>query len=267
MVARFGGDEFAILVTGGRPTRTAGELAARIGKLLAAPFSIKGHKVRITSSIGIAMFSPEIASPEAMMMQADLALYGAKDDGRDGYRFHSHDLDLEVHERVRVAEELRVALDQGELELYYQPQVELATGRIIGLEALIRWNHKTRGLLAPASFIPIAERTGTILPIGHWVFDQACHQLKLWHAEGVAPQVLSVNVSGVQFKSVSELEREIEASLMRWDVEPSELELELTELVLMEATQRYAIRLKTSANWASRSPSTISAPAIRRSNI
>ncbi len=178
------------------------------------------------------------------MMQADLALYGAKDDGRDCYRFHSQDLDLEVHERVRVAEELRVALDQGELELYYQPQVELATGRIIGLEALIRWNHKTRGLLAPASFIPIAERTGIILPIGHWVFEQACRQLKLWRAEGVAPQVLSVNVSGVQFKSVSELEREIEASLTRWDIDPSQLELELTESVLMEATQRYANTLE-----------------------
>ena len=244
LVARFGGDEFAILVPEVADPETAGELAARIGRLLAAPFSIKGHKVRITSSIGIALFSPEIASPEAMMMQADLALYGAKDNGRDGYCFHSHDLDLEVHERVRVAEELRVALDQGELELYYQPQVELATGRIIGLEALIRWNHKTRGLLAPASFIPIAERTGIILPIGHWVFDQACHQLKLWRAEGVAPQVLSVNVSGVQFKSVSELEREIEASLMRWDVDPSQLELELTESVLMEATQRYANTLE-----------------------
>ena len=100
------------------------------------------------------------------MMQADLALYGAKDEGRDCFRFHSHDLDREVHERVRVAEELRVALDQGELELYYQPQVELATGRIIGLEALIRWNHKTRGLLTPGSFIPIAERTGIVLPLG-----------------------------------------------------------------------------------------------------
>ena len=160
LVARFGGDEFAILVPEVTDPETAGELAARIGKLLAAPFSIKGHKVRITSSIGIAMFSPDIASPEAMMMQADLALYGAKDDGRDCYRFHSHDLDLEVHERVRVAEELRIAMDHDELELYYQPQVELATGRIIGLEALIRWNHKTRGLLTPASFIPIAERTG-----------------------------------------------------------------------------------------------------------
>ena len=244
LVSRFGGDEFAILLSEATDPSTAGDLAARIGKLLAAPFSIKGHKVRITSSIGIALYSPGLAGPEAMMMQADLALYGAKDEGRNCYRFHSQDLDLEVHERVRVADELRVAVEQGELELYYQPQVELSTGRIIGLEALIRWNHKTRGLLAPASFIPIAERTGAILPLGHWVFEEACRQLKLWHAEGIAPPVLSVNVSGVQFKGASELDREIEASLTRWGVSPSDLELELTESVLMEATQRHSNTLE-----------------------
>jgi EAL domain-containing protein (putative c-di-GMP-specific phosphodiesterase class I) len=244
LVSRFGGDEFAILLLDVTDPATAGDLAARIGKVLAAPFSIKGHKVRITSSIGIALYSPDLAGPEAMMVQADLALYGAKDEGRNCYRFHSQDLDLEVHERVRVADELRVAVEQGELELYYQPQVELSTGRIIGLEALIRWNHKTRGLLAPASFIPIAERTGAILPLGHWVFEEACRQLKLWRDEGIAPPVLSVNVSGVQFKGSSDLDREIEASLTRWGVNPSDLELELTESVLMEATQRHSNTLE-----------------------
>jgi EAL domain-containing protein (putative c-di-GMP-specific phosphodiesterase class I) len=149
-----------------------------------------------------------------------------------------------VHERVRVADELRVAVEQGELELYYQPQVELSSGRITGLEALVRWNHKTRGLLTPGYFIPIAERTGAVLPLGRWVFEQACRQLKLWHAEGIAPPVLSVNVSGVQFKAASELEREIEASLTRWGIDPSNLELELTESVLMEATQRHSNTLE-----------------------
>ena len=171
LVARFGGDEFAVLLVDVSDPATAEDLATRIGRHLAAPFSIKGHKIRITSSIGITLYSPEVAGAEAMMMQADLALYGAKDDGRNCYRFHSQDLDLQVRERVRVADELRLALDEGELELYYQPQVELSTGRITGLEALIRWNHKTRGLLTPASFIPIAERTGAILPLGRWIFE------------------------------------------------------------------------------------------------
>jgi diguanylate cyclase len=244
LVARFGGDEFAILLVEVADPTTASALAGRIGNALAAPFSINGHKVRITSSIGIALYSPDVAGPEAMMMQADLALYGAKDEGRNCFRFHSQDLDLQVHERVRVADELRVALEQGELELYYQPQVELSTGRIVGLEALIRWNHKTRGLLTPGYFIPIAERTGAVLPLGSWVLEEACRQLKLWHAEGVAPQTLSVNVSGVQFKGSSELEREVEACLTRWDIDPSNLELELTESVLMEATQRHSNTLQ-----------------------
>ena len=239
LVARFGGDEFAILVLGVTDPNAVGALAARIVKRLGEPFSIEGHKLRITSSIGIALYSSEAAGPEDMMVQADLALYGAKDEGRNCYRFHSRDLDRRVHERVRVADELRAALDQGELELYYQPQVELSTGRIIGLEALIRWNHKTRGLLTPGEFIPIAERTGTALQLGNWVFEESCRQLKLWHVEGIAPPVLSVNVSGVQLKGSSELEREVAASLSRWGLDPSRLELELTELVLMEATQRH----------------------------
>jgi diguanylate cyclase (GGDEF)-like protein len=244
VVARFGGDEFAILMLDTADPTAAGELAARIGRLLAAPFSIKGHKVRITSSIGIALYSPDVPGPEAMMVQADLALYGAKDDGRNCFRFHSEDLDREVHERVRIGEELRVALEQHELELYYQPQVELATGRIVGIEALVRWNHKTRGLLTPGAFIAIAEKTGAILPLGRWVFDEACRQLKAWQAEGIAPPVLSVNVSGVQFKSAAELEREVEESLTRWGINPANLELELTESVLMEATQRHSNTLE-----------------------
>ncbi|HEY8299163.1 MAG TPA: EAL domain-containing protein [Methyloceanibacter sp.] len=244
LVARFGGDEFAVLVTEVSDPETAEDLAARIGRHLSAPFSIKGHKIRITSSIGIALYSPDVAGAEAMMMQADLALYGAKDDGRNCYRFHSQALDLQVRERVLVADELRLALDEGELELYYQPQVELSNGRIIGLEALIRWNHKTRGLLTPGSFIAIAEQTGAILPLGRWIFDSACQQLKLWQAEGIAPAVLSVNVSGVQLKNAAELEREVEESLSHWNIDPGDIELELTESVLMEATQRHSNTLQ-----------------------
>ena len=244
LVARFGGDEFAVLLTEVSDPETAEDLAARIGRHLAAPFSIKGHKIRITSSIGIALYSPDVAGAEAMMMQADLALYGAKDDGRNCYRFHSQDLDLQVRERVRVADELRLALDEGELELYYQPQVELSNGRIIGLEALIRWNHKTRGLLTPGSFIAIAEQTGAILPLGRWIFDRPAKQLKLWQAEGIAPAVLSVNVSGVQLKNAAELEREVEESLSHWNIDPGYIELELTESVLMEATQRHSNTLQ-----------------------
>jgi diguanylate cyclase (GGDEF)-like protein len=244
LVARFGGDEFAILACNVNDPTEAATLAARIGQALAEPFVIDGHKISVTSSVGIALFSPDIAGPEAIMVQADLALYGAKDEGRNCYRFHSRELDRQVHERVRVADELRSALEDGELELYYQPQVELATGRLTGLEALVRWNHKTRGLLSPSSFIPIAERTGAVLPLGNWIFEEACRQLNEWQTEGIAPQVLAVNVSGVQLKSATELEREVEASLSKWNINPGDIELELTESVLMEATQKHSNTLE-----------------------
>ncbi|MEZ5874776.1 MAG: EAL domain-containing protein [Hyphomicrobiales bacterium] len=242
-VARFGGDElpFSPPISSIRPAAT---LAMRIGEALAKPFLIDGHKIAVTSSIGIAVFSREISGPEAMMVQADLALYGAKDEGRNCYRFHSRDLDRQVHERVRVADELRAAIETNELELYYQPQVELATGRVTGIEALVRWNHKTRGLLTPASFIPIAERTGMILALGNWIFDEACRQLRAWQAEGIAPPVLAINVSGVQLKSASDLESEIEECLDRWSINPGNIELELTESVLMEATQKHSVTLE-----------------------
>jgi len=245
LVARFGGDEFAILSPNVNEPTEAASLASRIGEALAETFVVDGHKISVTSSVGIALFSRDIASPEAMMVQADLALYGAKDEGRNCYRFHSQDLDRQVHERVRIADELKSALEHGEIELYYQPQVELATGRLTGLEALVRWNHKTRGLLTPAAFIPIAERTGAVLPLGNWIFDEACRQQKEWHAEGIAPEVLAVNVSGVQLKNAAELQREVEASLVRWNVSPGDIELELTESVLMEATQKHSNTLET----------------------
>jgi len=244
VVARFGGDEFAILASNVNDPMDAGTLAARIAKVLDVPFIINGHKISVTSSIGIAQFSRDIAGPEAMMVQADLALYGAKDEGRNCYRFHSPDLDRQVHERVRVADELRSALDNGELELHYQPQVELATGRITGVEALVRWNHKTRGLLTPASFISIAERTGAIQPLGNWIFGEACRQLKTWQARGIAPRVLAVNISGVQLKS-AELEQEVEASIAEWGINPGDIEIELTESVLMEVTQRHGATLES----------------------
>jgi len=244
VVARIGGDEFAILATKMADPTMAATLASRIHEALATPIFIDGHKLSVTSSIGIALFSRDVASPEALMVQADLALYGAKDEGRNCYRFHSEDLDLQVHERVRVADELRAAIDDGEMELYYQPQVDLSSGRLTGLEALVRWNHKTRGLLTPGSFITTAERTGAILPLGQWILDDACRQMKDWRAEGIAPDVLAINISGVQLKNAADIEQEFETSIAKWNINPSDIELELTESVLMAATQRHSDTLE-----------------------
>jgi diguanylate cyclase len=196
--------------------------------------------VRVTASIGISCYSPDIAGPEIMMMQADLALYRAKENGRNCFRFHSEDLDREVRERVTIADELRGALKRGEMELHYQPQVDLVSGKIVGLEALMRWRHPKRGFVPPSVFIPIAERTGSIIALGQWAFDEACRQLKIWRQQGNAPKLVAVNFSALQFKRSANLEQEIAKSIGRHGIEPGMMEIELTESVLMEVAQQHS---------------------------
>jgi diguanylate cyclase (GGDEF)-like protein len=242
LVARFGGDEFAVLQNDVVDLAAASTLAVKIGKVLAAPYLIEGSEVNITASIGVARYTPDAVGPDAMMVQADLALYRAKAEGRNCFRFHSEDLDQQLQERMALTDELRSALGRNELELHYQPQVELASGRIVGLEALLRWNNPKRGSVAPSIFIPIAERTGLILLLGQWVLDAACRQLSLWQDQGIAPKVMAVNCSAVQFKGSSDLEHDVAASLGKWDIAPGKIELELTETVLMEVTQEHSDR-------------------------
>jgi EAL domain-containing protein (putative c-di-GMP-specific phosphodiesterase class I) len=200
--------------------------------------------VHVTASIGIGIWSAAIAGSEALVMQADLALYRAKDDGRNCYRFHVTELDRQVHERVVVAEELRRGIERGELELHYQPLVELRSGRIIGLEALARWNHPERGLIMPSVFIPLAEQSGSIVALGRWVIDEACRQLRLWRDQNILAPLVSVNVSALQLRTGCDLARDVSSSLVRWGIAPTDLEIELTESVLMEAAQRHSKNLE-----------------------
>ena len=186
LVARFGGDEFSILQSDVTDPSTAGTLAAKLRAILAEPFTIAGNVLRITATIGIALYAPEVENAAEILAQADRALYCAKEEGRDRYRFHSQELDAIVHERVSMAEELRAGIDRDELELYYQPQVTVATGEIVGVEALVRWNHPRLGQLKPGAFLPAAERTGVIVPLGAWVLNQACQQFRQWRDQGVA---------------------------------------------------------------------------------
>jgi diguanylate cyclase (GGDEF)-like protein len=240
VVARIGGDEFAILQSDVEDLSAVGALAAKIKKILSEPYFIEGNEVHLSASIGISRYTPDVAGPDAMMIQADLALYRAKADGRNCVRFHSAELDREVNERVVIAEELRGAIPRNELELYYQPQVDLRSGRIIGLEALLRWNHPKRGRIPPAIFIPIAERSGQIQLLGQWVLDAACRQLQSWQRDGIAPEIVGVNFSALHFKASSELDREVAASLSKWDIPPSSIEIELTESVLMDVTRQHS---------------------------
>src|SRR5882757_9773146 len=155
-----------------------------------------------------------------MMIQADLALYRAKEDGRNCFRFHSADLDREVEERVTITEELRGALDRNEVELHYQPQVALASGQIVGMEALMRWNHPMRGSVPPSVFIPLAERAGLVQALGRWALDEACRQLKVWQIQGIAPKLVAVNVSALQLRTSNDLEGNIADSLKQHGIAP-----------------------------------------------
>jgi diguanylate cyclase (GGDEF)-like protein len=239
VLGRFGGDEFAILQAGTSDPSAAATLAERIIHAMSAPFAIEGDEINITASIGIAMFSRETTTPGAMMIQADLALYRAKNDGRNCFRFHSADLDQQEYSRIALADELRAGIERGELELFYQPQVEIGSGRIQGLEALVRWNNPKRGLIMPSTFIPIAEKSAIIHRLGAWVFDAACRQMRQWEDEGIAPPIMAVNVSGMQIKRLDELVRDITGSLAKSGLDPSSMEIELTETVLMEASQKH----------------------------
>jgi diguanylate cyclase (GGDEF)-like protein/PAS domain S-box-containing protein len=238
-IARFGGDEFAILQTYLNDPSDTGVLAVKLTKLMAAAYQIDGNDVLVSASTGISVYGTGIADPEAMLTQADLALYRAKAAGRDQYCFHSAELDREVHERVELNGELRAALENLELEIYYQPQVELVSGRIVGLEALVRWNHPVRGLVMPMVFIPIAETTGSIPALGRWELNQICRQIKAWRDQGIAPPPLAINVSAAELRGHSEFEQFLAECLQRWSIAPGDIELEFTETVLMETAQTH----------------------------
>jgi diguanylate cyclase (GGDEF)-like protein len=233
MVARFGGDEFAILRIAPIDRTQIGMLAATIVDVLAGRYRVDGNEIHITASVGVTCSSHDVAGPETVMMQADLALYRAKEDGRNCFRFHDWALDEKFRERVTIGDELRVGIERGELRLHYQPQVEIPSGRLTGLEALVRWHHPKRGLIPPSVFIPIAEKTGAIIPLGRWVFEEACRQLSAWRAEGIAPQTLAVNLSAIQCRQAN-LEKEFREIMTRYAVDPGVLEVELTESVLMD---------------------------------
>jgi diguanylate cyclase (GGDEF)-like protein len=233
MVARFGGDEFAVLLAGAADAAGLGAFAARLAVTLAEPYHIDGNDITTTATIGLTSSSKKASEPEALMMQADIALYRAKEDGRNCFRLYDQHLDEKFRERVIISDGIRRAIDHGELRLHYQPQVEIASGNLTGLEAVVRWYHPARGVVPPAVFIPIAERTGAIIPLGKWVFEEACRQFSEWRAEGIAPPTLAVNLSAIQCRHAG-LESDFRDIMARYDIPPDHLEVELTESVLMD---------------------------------
>ncbi|HYB56098.1 MAG TPA: GGDEF domain-containing phosphodiesterase, partial [Alphaproteobacteria bacterium] len=214
-------------------------LATKLIDVLSSPFDVDGRELRTRASVGIALYTPGVADEQTMLTQADLAMYKAKEQGRGRYCFHLPEMDEEIHARTALVEELRGGITRGELELYYQPQVDLYSGAIVGVEALVRWHHPTRGLLAPDKFIGEAERSGLILDLDRWVLAEACRHGRAWLDTGVAPRVLAVNVSSSVLKRGAEYIEALQAALRETGYPPERLELELTETVFMETTQAH----------------------------
>jgi diguanylate cyclase (GGDEF)-like protein/PAS domain S-box-containing protein len=227
-VARLGGDEFAIIQIGARPT-DATELAARIIESIAEPFDISGHQVVIGTSLGIAIAPTDGSEPDQLLRNADMALYRAKSEGRGIYHFFQPEMDAQMQARRSLELDLRKALLAGEFELYYQPLVDLASDKISGFEALVRWNHPERGVIGPDDFIPVAEEIGLIVPIGDWVLKQACRDAVTWPNN----LTVAVNLSAVQFRNPT-LALSVVGALGTSGLSASRLELEITETVLLQ---------------------------------
>ena len=231
-VARAGGDEFLVLVPGLHSAEDAGPVAEHVLASLAAPFIVSGQTLRVTGSVGLAICPRDACDVENLIKYADTALYLAKEQGRNTFRFFSPDLDAKVRARMHLENDLRLAVDRGEFVLHYQPQIELATGRVIGAEALIRWLHPQRGLVAPAAFIPTAEETGLILPIGEWALRTACLQARAWHETGRPRLRVAVNISGKQLNG-ADIVGVVRRTLAETRCDPRMIGLEITESAVM----------------------------------
>jgi len=235
-LARLGGDEFTILLREIKEPQDASRVAQRIVDLFSQPFRIENREIFISTSIGIALYPNDGRDVDTLLKNADTAMYYAKEKGRNHYQFFSEHMNIEAVERFSLESSLRTSIDKEDFQLYYQPQCDSATGKMIGVEALIRWVHPERGMLLPDTFIPIAEESGLIIPMGNWVLKTACEQNRDWQRAGFPPIYVTVNISGAQFKQKNFAES-IAHTLLDTDLEPHYLELELTESILMEPTE------------------------------
>ena len=231
-VARLGGDEFVVMLVDLKRAEDAAAIAHEIVQALSRPLRADERTLHVTASVGVATFPADGDSAELLLKHADAAMYRAKAHGRNGVQCYTRDMGLQAHQRVELQTALRLALEQGQFELHYQPQCAPDTGRIVAVEALIRWQHPQLGLVSPERFIPLAEETGLIAPIGRWVLRSACRQLQAWHAAGHTRLVMAVNLSARQFvaQDIPQLVREV---LEEHGLPARALELELTETALM----------------------------------
>jgi diguanylate cyclase (GGDEF)-like protein/PAS domain S-box-containing protein len=236
-VGRLGGDEFALILTMTREQQDAVHVANDVREALREPFDLHDKQAALTASIGIAMYPDDATDPGTLVKYADTAMVRAREAGRDGYRFFTAGMNIQVLARLDLELALRGALEGNQFVLHYQPKMDLNTGRVSGVEALLRWNRPGHGLVYPAEFVPVMEETGLVVRVGDWIIDEACAQIAAWNAQGVRDVRVAVNVSSRQFVE-GDLEGVVRAALERHDVEAGLLELELTESALMSNAER-----------------------------
>lgn len=237
LAARQGGDEFIVVLPNCNREKGAVRVAQKIMEVLEPPVQRSGREFYITASIGVAIYPDDGEDPKALMSNADIALYRAKEQGRNNYQFYNPEMNARALERMELKGLLHKALERGEFLLHYQPQVDASTGRIAGMEALLRWQLPDRGLVSPAEFIPIAEQTGLIVPIGEWVLRTACAQSMAWQRSGLRAVSLAVNLSALQLKD-EQMVGKVDGILKETGMDPGGLELEITESTIMHDIDR-----------------------------
>lgn len=245
-ISRQGGDEFIVMLSNIREQDVVTRIAKKMLDALAAPVIFEGNTFAISASIGISLFPDDGQDFDELLRNADDAMYDAKSSGKNGYRFFTKTMSRDARRRLHLQVDLRNALENGEFQLYYQPQSDLASGKMIGVEALLRWHHPTLGMVSPSHFIPLAEECGLIVPIGQWVLEEACRQGAQWQKSGMPPLVVAVNISALQF-SRGDLVEIIERALRDSGFPARQLEIEITESLLMrnlDGTRETIQRLK-----------------------
>jgi diguanylate cyclase (GGDEF)-like protein len=241
-VARLGGDEFTVIVEDIVDTQTASVVAQKIVDTFAQPFNLHGHEVFVTTSVGITVYPDDGEQVDNLLRNADTAMYRAKGCGRNNYQFYVADMNVRARERLMLENALRRALVRDEFMLYYQPRVDIYSGRVIGAEALLRWRHPEMGLIPPSEFVPILEETGMILPVGEWALREACRQNRAWQALDLPPIRVAVNLSARQFVQ-KDLAGTVEQVLADSGLSSAYLELEITEELLLEHSHANTVTL------------------------
>lgn len=247
IVARLGGDEFVVVLSGGELPTDFIDVANKIVTHVAAPYSIAGHELRTSPSVGVCIYPDDATEIGDLIKNADIAMYHAKAAGRRNYQLYTEKMRDEVARRVTLEQELESALENGEFVLHYQPQIELDSGRVVGVEALVRWQHPVHGMISPGNFIPLAEETKLIIPLGKWILEAACRQLKQWHENGLTDLHVAVNLSAMQFQD-NRLPELVRQALAHSGLPAHYLHLEITESMAMRNPEEDIVMMNTLAD-------------------